>query len=56
MSTGTKFNLPKFKKKPEKAKQPKMIKPPTPSKPVKPRATPRTTNSRTGAQGSTSPY
>jgi len=56
MSTYTKFNLPKSKKKPEKAREPKMIKPSKPNKPVKPRASPRTTNSRTGAVGSTSPY
>jgi hypothetical protein len=56
MSTSTKFNLPKAKKKPEKARESKMIKPPVPSKPVKPRATPRTTNSRTGARGATSGY
>ena len=56
MSTYTKFNLPKAKKKTEKAKEPKMIKPSKPSKPVKPKAQPRTTNSRTGALGSTSPY
>jgi hypothetical protein len=56
MSTGTKFNLPKAKKKTEKSKEPKMIKPAKPSKPVKPRAKPRTTNSRTGALGATSGY
>jgi hypothetical protein len=56
MSTGTKFNLPKAKTKKDKPKKPKMIKPPVPAKPFKPRPKPRTTNSRTGAVGSTSPY
>ena len=52
-----KTKLSKTKTQPKaKSKEPKMIKPPVPSKPVKPRATPRTTNSRTGALGATSPY
>lgn len=38
------------------AKEPKMIKPPAPRKPVKTKSSPRTTNSRTGALGATSPY
>lgn len=38
------------------AKEPKMIKPPEPRKPVKPKPTPRSTNSRTGALGATSAY
>lgn len=42
--------------KPVKAKESKMIKPPQPRKAVKPKSTPRTTNSRTGALGATSPY
>ena len=39
-----------------KSKLPKMIKPPVPSKPVKLKPRPPSTNSRTGALGSTSPY
>ena len=39
-----------------KAKEPKMIKPPAPRKPVKPKSQPRSTNSKTGALGATSPY
>jgi hypothetical protein len=56
MSTTTKFNLPKAKTKKVKAKEPKNIKPSQPSKAVKPKAQPRSTNSRTGALGATSGY
>lgn len=51
----TKLSKPKTATK-VKAKERKMIKPPVPSKPVKPKASARTTNSRTGALGATSPY
>jgi hypothetical protein len=40
----------------ERARQPKRIKPPTPSKPVKPKAQPRSTDSRRGALGASSTY
>jgi len=39
-----------------KSKESKMIKPPKPNKPVKLKPRPRSTNSRTGALGATSPY
>lgn len=38
------------------AKAPKNLKPPAPRKPVKPKPSPKTTNSRTGALGATSAY
>ena len=38
------------------AKEPKMIKPPAPRKAVKLKTQPKSTNSRTGALGATSPY
>lgn len=50
-----KMSKPKTSK-PVKAKEPKMIKPPAPRKAVKPKSQPRSTNSRTGALGATSPY
>lgn len=51
----TKLSKPKAQAK-VKAKEPKMIKPQRPSKPVKLKPRPRSTNSRTGALGATSPY